>query len=340
MPEEAFPDMWNTLKSGHSWTGMVKNRRKNGDHYWVLANATPIRENGTVIGYSSVRTVPSADQIAQASSAYARFKEGRAGSLKISQGQVVRRGVIGHIAALKELHIQGRLTLLIGLLCLLMSAVGALGLYGMHASNQGLLTVYEDRTVPLGQLDRVARLLQNNRLLVSQAIYAANPDEISNAAGKVEGNIDQVQKTWEAYMATKLTPEEQKLAEQFGSDRTKLVNRSLMPAIAALKSGNIDEVKRLEHDVMALDFKPVNAGIDALIQLQLDVARQEAGSAEANFTFMRNTVIAAILLGMMLFFCRATSDPGDRRPAQSSCYCRKRDCSRQPDRPYRHQIQR
>jgi len=33
MPREAFADMWATLKGGEPWTGIVKNRRKNGDHY-------------------------------------------------------------------------------------------------------------------------------------------------------------------------------------------------------------------------------------------------------------------------------------------------------------------
>lgn len=44
MPEEAFADLWKTLQAGKPWTGLVKNRRKNGDHYWVVANATPVRE--------------------------------------------------------------------------------------------------------------------------------------------------------------------------------------------------------------------------------------------------------------------------------------------------------
>ena len=42
MPPEAFEDLWRTLKEGDSWTALVKNRRKDGDHYWVRANATPI----------------------------------------------------------------------------------------------------------------------------------------------------------------------------------------------------------------------------------------------------------------------------------------------------------
>lgn len=46
MPPEAFADMWATLKGGEPWTALVKNRRKNGDHYWVRANATPVVRNG------------------------------------------------------------------------------------------------------------------------------------------------------------------------------------------------------------------------------------------------------------------------------------------------------
>ncbi|MBK8317216.1 MAG: PAS domain-containing protein [Betaproteobacteria bacterium] len=55
MPVEAYIDMWADLKDGRPWTGLVKNRCKNGDHYWVAANATPLRENGQVVGFMSVR---------------------------------------------------------------------------------------------------------------------------------------------------------------------------------------------------------------------------------------------------------------------------------------------
>ena len=54
MPVEAFADLWKYLKSGRSWTGMVKNRRKNGDHYWVLSNASPMWERGQVVGLSLI----------------------------------------------------------------------------------------------------------------------------------------------------------------------------------------------------------------------------------------------------------------------------------------------
>src|SRR5689334_19529607 len=66
MPKEAFADLWASIKSGLPWTGIVKNRCKNGAYYWVRANITPIRENGRTTGYMSVRTKAERSQVAAA----------------------------------------------------------------------------------------------------------------------------------------------------------------------------------------------------------------------------------------------------------------------------------
>ena len=97
MPEEAFADMWATLKAGLPWTGLVKNRRKNGDHYWVVANATPVLENDAVSGYMSVRTQPTAAQVAQAEALYRRFKSGQATGIALHRGEVVSTSGLSRI---------------------------------------------------------------------------------------------------------------------------------------------------------------------------------------------------------------------------------------------------
>ena len=99
MPEEAFEDLWATLKAGRPWTGLVKNRCKNGDHYWVVANATPIREGGSVSGYMSVRTRPTRAQVDAADELYRRFREGRAGGLKIQDGGGVKTSLLAWLQA-------------------------------------------------------------------------------------------------------------------------------------------------------------------------------------------------------------------------------------------------
>lgn len=83
VPAQVFADFWATLQEGRPWRQIVKNRRKNGDHYWVEANATPIYENGKMTGYMSVRQPASRAQIQQAEAAYAAI---RAGKLRLHNG--------------------------------------------------------------------------------------------------------------------------------------------------------------------------------------------------------------------------------------------------------------
>jgi len=70
MPRQAFKWLWDTLKEERPWRGMVKNRCKNGDHYWVRATVAPVIENAKIIGYVSVRKAPSRSEIAEAEALY------------------------------------------------------------------------------------------------------------------------------------------------------------------------------------------------------------------------------------------------------------------------------
>ena len=66
MPQDAFADMWQDIKAGRPWNGYVKNRCKNGDHYWVRACVLPRYENGAVTGFISIRSKPSAAEVGAA----------------------------------------------------------------------------------------------------------------------------------------------------------------------------------------------------------------------------------------------------------------------------------
>ena len=98
MPAEAFRDLWDTLEAGQPWTALVKNRRKNGDHYWVRANVTPVIENGQVTGYMSVRTKPARAEVEAAEALYARMREEASGPRLVTtlqSGEVVMRNAGG-----------------------------------------------------------------------------------------------------------------------------------------------------------------------------------------------------------------------------------------------------
>jgi len=76
MPAAAFEDLWSTVKAGKAWSGLVKNRCKNGDFYWVDANVTPVVEGGQITGFVSVRSKPSRTQVRNAQHIYAQVNKG------------------------------------------------------------------------------------------------------------------------------------------------------------------------------------------------------------------------------------------------------------------------
>ncbi|MFC7335072.1 methyl-accepting chemotaxis protein [Rhodocista pekingensis] len=88
MPKVAFADLWATIQAGKPWEGVVKNRRKNGDHYWVRANVTPEVEGGKLVGYISIRQAPTRAQIDACEALYADIRTGRAKGIMLKEGEV------------------------------------------------------------------------------------------------------------------------------------------------------------------------------------------------------------------------------------------------------------
>ena len=114
-----------------------------------------------------------------------------------------------------NLTIKTRLILLITLLSVLLAAIGALGLSGMSGSNQGLKSVYEDRTVPLMDLGKIIDKINLVRLNAVNASNASNQDVVKDATGKTQERDKEIDELWTKYMATTLTPEEKNLADTF-----------------------------------------------------------------------------------------------------------------------------
>jgi aerotaxis receptor len=130
MPEEAFRDMWDTIQSKRPWTGLVKNRRMNGDHYWVNANATPMLDGDQVTGYLSVRTAPSREAVAAAEALYARMQaDASAGTphFVLSHGRVLRTGWAGRLQHVLHPGLMAQLALLQLLLAVVLCGLLALG---------------------------------------------------------------------------------------------------------------------------------------------------------------------------------------------------------------------
>ncbi|MDH5483698.1 MAG: methyl-accepting chemotaxis protein [Gammaproteobacteria bacterium] len=102
MPAIAFQDLWDTIKLGKPWTGIVKNRAKNGDYYWVEANVTPITKNGHISEYLSVRRKPTSQQVKNADDLYHR----------LNAGKIPRPSILQKLSALKSLSLMKKFYIL------------------------------------------------------------------------------------------------------------------------------------------------------------------------------------------------------------------------------------
>ena len=136
MPSAAFEDLWRDLKAGLPWRGILKNRRKDGGYYWVVANVSPVREQGQVVGYQSVRSRPLREEIDATEAAYDKINAG-ARKWVVSHGRGVReRSAI--VASLLSMRAQ---MAFMGALVLLLSAVSALNLFFAHPALAGVTVV-------------------------------------------------------------------------------------------------------------------------------------------------------------------------------------------------------
>ena len=200
---------------------------------------------------------------------------------------------------MNNFKISTRLVILIGVLSALLIATGSIGLFGISQSNGALKTVYEDRTISLGQVADVSRTNLRITAALANSVLSATPEGNSKSIAIVEKNLAFGSKTWDAYMATYLTPSEEKIAKKFAVDRAKWIEEGIKPAQAALRNNNLEEVKSLVLAKIPQLNVPVIEGVDALMQLQLDVAKAEYDAAVRRYNSIRIVAIGAIAAGVL-----------------------------------------
>jgi aerotaxis receptor len=189
MPPEAFRDLWATIQSGQTWSACVKNRRKDGDHYWVLANVTPILRGGRTVGFMSVRTKPTVEQIRAAEALYATMRrEAQAGQVEttLHHARITRKGLGAQWRQRARLGLRGRAlvaTLVPTGLCvaLLQAGLGSAGPWlagGAGVVSAVLLSTWLTRSIagPLKQATTLAQNIAGGDL--TQTVRTERDDEV------------------------------------------------------------------------------------------------------------------------------------------------------------------
>lgn len=251
MPPQAFEDLWRTLQAGKPWTGLVKNRRKNGDFYWVLGNATPLIENGSIVGYLSVRTKPSRQVIETIAPIYRQFINGTAENLKIENGGIARTDFIGKVTSILKMTLGKRIALYLSIpTLLLLSAVGAAWWGLTQTATTSWLDDFILTTATSGTLLMCLAgfLIRRNTLEpLNKAIEIAN----TLAAGDLQSKITNKFSDEFGVLIKSLTQMGINLRATVSDVRNSA--ESVRQASSEIASGNLDLSQRTEEQASSLE---------------------------------------------------------------------------------------
>jgi len=296
MPPAAFEDLWKTIKAGRPWRNFVKNRCKNGDHYWVEAFVVPLQRNGQTVGYMSVRSEPSREDVRKAEALYQQMNAGQAKLPK------------PHVGLFDRLSLRTRIQGVMALMALLIVLIAAVGMYALTACNNALLAAYDEHMAPSVALAKIVERLGDNRAQIMLGLQHS-PDNKYNSMHDhpVTLHIETTLKNREIIEGLRATyekrtksAEEQALSDAFFAARDAFSKEGVGPAREALKAGDYDAAQVLLLTKINPLYNRLLVDASAL-QSYLTAAGQKAyKEAESSYAVVRNLAIGVTLFAILL----------------------------------------
>ncbi|PAT00101.1 MAG: hypothetical protein BSR46_04215 [Candidatus Dactylopiibacterium carminicum] len=267
VPPEVFRDVWATIQAGRPWTGVIKNRCKNGDHYWVRANLTGLPDGS---GYMSVRTEASRSEIQTTEALFAQLHARRAPHLL--GGRTLPTGGLGRLVSFnRHVRLAWRFWATFLVFALLMLLGAGIAQYGQQVLGTELRNLIERDQIRLqAYADMHAQGLQAGQALRNVIL---DPQNSTSATGLETADT--------AFMAA-LTRAGQ-LTQDDGERQALEKIRAQHEIERQLRAGIVAQARAGERDaaIAALnhDGTPAWLALEQLILAQQEASRQQSDAA-------------------------------------------------------------
>ncbi len=297
MPVQAFADLWKTIKSGFPWKGIVKNRCKNGDHYWVRAFVVPILKNDQRVGYLSVRTRPTREEVNAAEALYNKLKQSKAAL--DTQPPWHRR-----------ITIRARLAGVMTMMALMLVGGAFVGIGGQQRANQALKVAYEVHLNPAVAIAKMVERMGDNRAQIMLALQHS-PDNRYHTLHDhpLDLHIDATLKNREiietlraVYDKSPKSDEEQRVAKAFFEARDQFSAEGVNLARQALKAGDFDQAQQLLLSKINPLYKEVASRGEALQKYLAAAGDAAYADAEARYALALGFSIGGTLVALVVIF--------------------------------------
>ncbi|MCW4148575.1 methyl-accepting chemotaxis protein [Halomonas sp. 18H] len=294
MPEAAFANLWKTLQAGTTWQGLVKNRRKNGDHYWVHATLAPLRDGDRIVGYTSVRRKAIPKAVAKAEKVYAEMREkGKSRHYTLVRGELRRKGVIGIVSRFKLTSLRAKLIGMVLASVALIGIAGGLGIYGLMVSGDRLDTLSRSGLDDVASLQGIEQAAGQVVDELDPAVLNPRAVDADELAASVGTKRERIEARWDEYRADE-DPDSQAL-QSFGS---ALGNWSdgVDQAVTALVEKESYDAFVAFNDIVKPGTQTLQAEVSQLVESERTFAAEML--AEADQGRQQMMIAQLVLMGL------------------------------------------
>ncbi len=207
---------------------------------------------------------------------------------------------------LKNLTIKSRLVFVIGFLSTLLIAIGAYGLFNLHTTDESLERIYKDSAVPLGKLQEITALFNENQLEIAETVagqLSTFPEDVAMVDKRValaKARVEKIDALWKELADAHPSAAELKMMDELKAARMKYGSQGFLPTIAALSAHDFQQASELLLGPMKENYPGVRQQLDTLVRGQLDDTRKEYELAVSRYEMARNLSISAIFFGVLL----------------------------------------
>ena len=309
MPEAAYADFWKTIQAGETWQGVVKNRRKNGDHYWVHATVAPLRDGERIVGYTSVRRKAAGQAVTLAEKIYAEIREkGKSRHYALAHGTLRRKGLTGILSRFQFTSLKAKLTSMVVVSLLLLCFSGGLGVYAVMVSGERLETLNQSGLSDVSSLQHIERYIGQTVETLEPVVRSPRRADLEAVNTDIDQYTNAMQTLWADYYVDDAVNVE--TAQAFDSALTTWTT-GVQASLVAIEEGNGFAAFEAFNDVVVPttdSLREINSALVEQVRTDAEALVTQAQSARQQLLIAQLVLLAIgflVMIGLSVMILRS-----------------------------------